>query len=347
MKIRILIILLSLSFSGCTLIYSHSENLPERINQWVSEKRYKVALNTIDYIKPTHKDYQLLQKKKVFILNTMRSYESSAIEKSNQLVNQGNWLSALKLLEDVKENLIDTTNIENHHSKLFKKREQIITAYEDNILNSQANDLLNKMEVYERIKKIVSADESNDLGISTFDNMRQEASLKLASRSNRHYAKGSYDNALTSIELALKLNPNKNIVSDLNSIKKRINNKVKIKKISYVKEIKQLLNKLSQGYSHDILKETKEKIIWLNKIKANEKVYLKLIKSLKKHLKAGVKQHFEAARKLYSEGKTQEALSIWLDLKELDPEHPKLQSHIKRAEKIINKLEKLSNKPKN
>jgi len=75
------------------------------------------------------------------------------------------------------------------------------------------------------------------------------------------------------------------------------------------------------------------------------KTYSELVAQLKKHLKQGIKQHFEAGRKLYSKGKTQEALSIWLDLKDLDPQHPKLQAHISRAEKILIKLEELSNKP--
>lgn len=347
MKIRLFLILQILSVSGCSLIYSYSDNLPQRIDQWVEEKKYRTALNTINHIQPNHKKYRLIQRKKKLILAKIIAYEKKAIEKSKQLANRGDWLVAISLLDKAEDNIVNTKNIRKHRARLLQRRNLIIAKFENNILNSQAENLLNKMALYEKIKKTVSPDESNELNISMFDNMRQKTSLKLANRSEVQYKKGLYDDALTSIELALKLKPNKNIVSDLNNIKKSINKKTKHKKITYVKEIKLLLSKLSQGHSHEILKETKEKIIWLDKIKANEKVYRKLIASLKKHLKAGVKQHFEAARKLYSEGKTQEALSIWLDLKELDPKHPKLQSHINRAEKIISKLKKLSNKPEN
>ena len=347
MKTRILLIFLALSVNGCSLIYSYSDNLPQRINQWIEENKYRTALNTINHIQPTHKHYRLIQRKKKLILSKIVTYEKNAIKKSTQLANQGDWLIAFSLLDKIEENLINTKNIKKHRAKLLKKRNKIIIRYENNILNTQTEDLLNKMELYAKIKKTVSVNESNELNISKFDDLRQETSMKLANRSERQYKKGLYDDALTSIETALKLKPNKSIISDLNDIKKQINKKTKRKKITYVKEIKLLLSKLSQGYSHEILKETKDKIIWLDKIKANEKVYLNLIANLKKHLKAGVKQHFEAARKLYSEGKTQEALSIWLDLKELDPNHPKLQSHIDRAEKIIDKLKKLSNKSEN
>jgi len=346
MKIRFFLLFLSLSFSGCALIYSYSDDLPQRIDQWIAEKKYNVALDTISYIKRTHKDYRVIQQKKKLILKKIISYENMAIEKSSRLAKKGHWLKAFKLLDEVAENLVNTQKIKKHHAKLSAERDKVITSYENDVLNNQATDLLNKMALYERIKNTVNKNESNELDISAFDDLRQETSLKLITRSKQQYNKGRYDNALTAIELALKLKPNEDIIADLKEIKKRINKKTKLKKISYVKEVKTLLSKLSQGHSHAILKETKEKIIWLNKIKGNEKVYLKLIIQLEKHLTSGVKQHFEAARKLYSKGKTQEALSIWIDLKELDPEHPKLQSHIERAEKVLSKLKKLSKKPK-
>ena len=345
MKLRILFIFLAVSFSGCSLIYSYSGNLPQRIDQWIAEKKYNIALDTISHIKPAHKDYRVIQRKKNLILKKIISYENMAIEKSTKLANQGNWILALKLLDEVEGNIINTKRIKKQRAKLLKKRNKLITTYEDDVLNSQAKDLLNKMKLYEKIKKTVSKNESNQLNISKFDDLRQETSLRLTKRSEQEYQKGQYNKAFSTIKLALKLKPDEDIVSHLKTIKQRIQRKTKRKKRSYVKDAKELLAKLSQGYSYEILKETKEKINWLNKIKNNEKDYLELIAKLKKHLEAGEKQHFEAARKLYSEGKTQEALSIWLELEKLNPKNTKLQSHIKRAKKVLIKLEKLSNKP--
>lgn len=346
MNKRFLLILLSLSFSGCSLLYSYSDNLPQRINQWIAEKKYNIALNTISHIKPTHKDYRFIQRKKKIILKQMISYEKKAIKKSTQLASQGNWIIAFKQLDEVAENIIDTKNIEKHRAKLLKKRNKVITAYENDVLNIQAIDLADRMGLYKIIKKTVSKNESNQLDIAKFDHSRQETSLRLTKRCEQQYKKGQYNNALTTINLALKLNPDKEIVSRLKKIKKRIKQKTKPKKTSHVEKAKLLLSKLSQGYSHAILNKTKTTIVWLNKNKDNKKSYQELINKLEKHLAKGVKQRFEAARNLYSKGKTQEALSIWLELKELDPDNAKLQSHIKRAEKVLSKLKKLSNKPK-
>ena len=347
MKIRFFLLFLSLSFTGCTLIYSYSDNLPDRIDQWIAEKKYNLALDTISYIKPKHKDYRLLQRKKNVILKKIKPYENNAIEKSTQLAKQGDWISALKLLDEVEENLVDTKNIRTHREKLLKKRDKIIIVYEDDILNNQAKNLIGKLELYSKIKKVVSKNESNNLNITEYDDLRQETSLRLAERSEQEYKNHQYNNAFNSIELALQLQPDADIVSRLTQTKKRVQKQTRNKRLSYVKDAKELLTKLSQGHSYEILKETKEKINWLNKIKDNDAVYLKLIAKLKKHLKNGEKQHFEAARKLYSKGKTQEALSIWYELEKLNPNNTKLKSYIKRAEKVLNKLEKLTNNPTN
>jgi len=345
MKIRFFLLFLSISLGGCSLIYSHSDNLPQRIDQWIIEKKYSVALNTIDYVKPAHQNYHLIQKKKKRILKLIISYENDAIEKSNQFSSQGRWIDAFKLLDEVENNIIDTTKIEKHRAKLLKKRNKIITTYENDLLYSQAEYLAGKMELYEKIKKTVSKNENNKLDISEFDDLRQKTNLRLVKRSEQQYKNGKYDNALTAINLALKLNPKKEIILRLNKIKNHIKKDTQSEKSLYVKEAKTLLNKLSQGYSHAILKETKETIMWLKKNKENKNVNQELIIRLEVHFTSGVRQHFEAARRLYSEGKIQEALSIWLDIKKLEPEYPQLQSHIKRAEKVLIKLDKLSNKP--
>ena len=344
MKSPFFAIVLALSLSGCSLIYSYSDNLPQRVDQWIIDNKYNVALNTISYIKPSHKNYRILQKKKKIIQEKMVAYENIAIKKSTKLSTQGEWIKAFKLIDESSKNLLDKKNINKHRAILLSKRNKLIASYENNILYDQAKNLVDKMPLYEKINKTVSSSERNQLDIVAFNDARHETSLRLAQRCEQQYKNALYDDALTTIDFALKLNPEKEVVSRLKIIKVRVKAELKLLEASHLNKIKTLLGKLSQGYSHLILKEAKETIAWLKKNKI--KSHLVLAKKLTERLNAGVKQRFEAARSLYSKGKTQEALSIWLELKELEPENIKLQSHIERAEKILIKLKKLTNKPK-
>ena len=347
MKKIILLLTVPLFINGCSLIYSYSDDLPQRLSQWENDNKYSLALNTISHIKPGHKDYSLIQKKKKNLLAKMDKYEQTTIEKSQQLSHQGEWLSALQLLDEAEDNILDTTHIIQQREKLLNERELVIEAYEKEVLNIEVNNLVHKSDLYKKINKTVTKNERNELKIEEYDDLRAEVSLKLANKSERQLKKGEYSKALSSIKLALSLNPDEKLATRLNNIKQQVAFANRNKKPQYISEAKDLLTKLTQGYSQEILKETQEKIIWLDELKENDEDYIKVIKQLKRHLKRGIKQRFEAARKLYSKGKTQEALIIWLDLRKLDPDNPKLLSHIERAEKVLQKLEKLSNKPAN
>ena len=220
MTSRFFLILLSLSFSGCSLLYSYGDNLPQRLDQWVKEKKYNVALDTIDYVKPDHKDYLVIQKKKKLIIKQMNAYEKMAIEKSTLLASQGNWIKAFNLLEEATDNIVDIENIENHHANLISKRSIVISHYEKDVLYLQAEDLVKKMELYEKIKKTVSKNENNQLNISKFDESREKTSLRLTLLSEQQNKRNQYNDALNTINLALKLKPTDEVSNRLEKIKK-------------------------------------------------------------------------------------------------------------------------------
>jgi len=345
MKYRLLIIILFLSSSGCSLMYSYSENLPQKINQWIKEHKYNTALETISYIKPNHKDYKIIQRQKSIILKKIPSYESNGIKKSNELAAQGEWLLALKHLDTIADNIVNSKKIEKQRALLLKKRSKVIENYEYEVLLLQATDITQKLDLYTKIKKTVKKSESNNLNIVEFDELRYETSLNLTDLSEQQLKNGQYEETKKTTTIALKLAEEKEIVDRLQVVNKQIKKDTKLKNLAYIEAAQLLQNKLSQGYSHTILKKTKETLIWFNKNSEYAKNNESLVKKLKNHLAGGMKQNFQAGRKLYSEGKTQQALSIWIQLNEIDPEYPKLQTYITRAEKVVRKLKKLSNKP--
>jgi len=344
MKNSFITIPLLLLINGCSLLYSYDDNLPQRIDQWIDEGKFKTALNTINHIDSNHKQYIVIQQQKKKITQYLINYENDAIIKSNQLANQGNWLIALNYIEQISENIPDNRKILSHKKTLLKQRDEIIKKYETQVLNHQAKNLVGKIDLYNKIKKTVTTNEKNQLDIAEFDRLKSKIIIRLTHQAEYYYRNNEFDKAENSISLGIELKPTKEYALRLNKIKQFIQTRNNIKKTTRINKAKALLNKLSQGYSRSILKETKETIKQLKKSKEKTKTELNLISKLEKHLKIGVKRYFKAARKLYSEEKIQEALSIWLSLKDLEPHYPKLDTYIKRAERIIKNLNKITNK---
>lgn len=347
MKIISFLLLITLSMSGCSLIYSYSDNLPQDISQWIKQKKYKQALNTIEYIKPTHKDYKKIQQQKKLILGQINSYQQQTIDECSQLAEKGEWLIAFAKLDEASENLPNPEKILQFRNKLLKQQNKLLYKYEYEFLSSEAEELSAKIEFYDKIRKTLAANDNDVLNVSKFDERRHDISLNLLERGETEYKKSNYNMALNAINLAYKLQPDKKITARLNTLKEKIREDGRSRKNYYIFSARALLSKLSQGYSHEILKETSDMITQLKINQGNEHFHDELIAKLEKYFNAGVHQYFEAGRVLYSKGKTQEALSVWLELSEISPDYPKLKSHIQRAEKVLKKLKKLSEKPLN
>ena len=344
MKNSLLTIPLFLLINGCSLLYSYDDNLTQRIEQWIEEGEFKIALNTISHVNSNHKHYKTVQQQKKKITRYLINYENDAIIKSNHLARQGNWLVALNYIDQVSENIPDNRKILLHKKTLLKQRDEIIKKYEAQVLNHQAKNLVEKISLYDGIKKTVTTDEKNQLDIEEFDRLKNKIIKRLTHQAENYYRKNEFEKAENSTSLGLKLKPTKDFSLRLNKIKKLIQEKNNIKNTFRINEAKALLKKLSQGYSRSILKKTKETIKQMRESKKTSKTELDIISKLEKHLKIGVRRYFKAARKLYSEEKIQEALSIWLSLKDLEPDYPKLDAYIKRAERIVKNLNKITNK---
>ncbi len=347
MKLRFILILLPALLSGCSLIYSYSDNLPQKINEWISNKDYKTALETISYIRPGHKYYALMQRKKLIIKTQIEKYESRVISRTEKLVEKGEWLAALRLLDEAEQHTGPSVTIQKQRNKILQQRNRLLQDYEQDLLTSQANYIIEKMPLYREIRKTVTDKESDEIDISGFIDLKNDTAQKLVRHSRSLIQRNRYEQALKNIELAQKLSPPVESRQEIRQLKKLIRKNTRIKKQKHYSQAKDLLVKLKQDRSYSSLKEAYKNINWLKQNSDGDNKFLQLAEQLQQHLDKGMKRFFFTARKLYSKGKTQEALSIWLELKNIDPDYPELQAHIQRAEKVLNKLKELSNKPRN
>ena len=83
-----------------------------------------------------------------------------------------------------------------------------------------------------------------------------------------------------------------------------------------------------------------------NKIPSKDKKHA-LVTAFKQELDSRIKQNvaqgIKLGRRLYSQGQIEQALAIWNDLREIDPLNEYLISHIERAQRVIDNLDKLKN----
>lgn len=336
-----------LVLSGCSFLHAHSDNLPKKLESWTKENKFKHALSTINYVNTKHKDYKKIQKLKLAIIEKAKKYEEEQIEFAKNLAEKGQWVKAFIALDKAIDTLPSPGKILKVRKDLLDQREVILLTYDNLLLSTHAQKLADDLAIYENLKVILTEEEARRFHVDEYNKSRIEACLKLAKRSQEQYNSGQFILASATIDTALSLKPEGEILNQLQLIQKQIDSDRERKKQIQISRIKALINKLQQGYSHEILVQANIMLDWLieNKAKGSSEDD-KLIKTLETHLSKGINQYIEAARNLYSKGKIQQALDIWKELYLFNPQHPKLLSHINRAEKVLAKLKKLQKSSK-
>lgn len=340
-NIPLVLIVVSSLMSGCAQLYSHSSDLPSKVDEWIGENRYGYAMQVLDQVSPNHARYAELQKQKTKITGLISKLEKNTVNRAKEYAARGDWAKAFDLIDATLENIPDSSDINTIRDILHQEREAEIAAYQQKLLISSARHIASDISIYEKITEILPDEAQQRFRLKEFHNQRKQVSEQLAQRSEQLYKAGKYQQAQEIIELAKQLNPADDILAYINNVEQLINATLLQQKRSRIDDIKALLGKVQQGHSLDILSEAKTAISWLTSNAPDEK---KLLKDLQKHLRHGVEQRFEAGRKLYSEGKIRAALEIWEEVEPLQDSNTKLIAHINRARKVLEKMQQLKDK---
>lgn len=339
-----LIFALSLSLGNCAYLHSFDANLPEKIDQWIEEEEYHKALNTLEHVKESRADYALLMQKREQIIKLSEKLEQKTISRTNQLVRNNEWYKALQLYEETLEKIPEHEKLRQSYADFLEKRQAYIKDLELRLLIKKSAWLGNSTVLYDKIKKAIPGNYQSVAGIRDYEHDREQALQALIECTRTSSSAGRLDLAKTCLSLARRID--RDIQNDprLASARKKINQEKAASLRQYKQKTTDILSNLRQGYSLDNLQRSHDHLRTSNEFPSLDKEAMELLDELDRHLKAGVEQRIESARRLYSNGKIEHALQIWESLQTIAPDNQKLNTYIDRAHRVLKKLRHLQEK---
>ncbi|MEJ2141133.1 MAG: hypothetical protein P8Y24_02055 [Gammaproteobacteria bacterium] len=339
------LIFLSLFLHGCAYLQSLNSELPQQIDEWAAAHEYGKALNTLSYVSKNHKHYASLQKKKHKIMLQAKEFEHDQHLAARKMEQQGKWRKADNVYSSAL-NKFPQSKLLNTEYKAFKnRRNKYLKDLEYKLSIARGTWLIESTPLQ---KKILEAAPDNYASQQRFNNNTQklqETAGGLMECAETALKTGRISLAKTCIQTAENLNSPDIDKVKLAKLKKQFSQSHQL----YMKKqndiTRALLKEIKQGYSHDNLQRAQRHLSEIVEYKKQNKEAAKLAKELDKYIKTGLAQRMEAGRRMYSDGKYEEALSIWIPLKSIDPDNAKLQDYIERTKRVLKKLEKLSNTP--
>jgi len=337
------LLVLQLLFGGCAYLSSFSSELPDKIDSLIQQQEYGEALAMLEYVRPSHADYQQLMQQKKQIEKLIPEYETKTIQKARKLTRQEQWYPAQQTYEQALAKVPQSEKLREAQREFLSQRDNYLKQLELTLLLNRATWLIKNAPVQKEIVRVIPDDYQRYEELRNYPVQVDETAEQLVNCVQAALDTSNYDLANTCLKLAERIGSNNIDKKQLALANKKLAEAEKTEIRKQNAKTRTLIAELKQGYSQDNLRRARQQLDLLKKQNSRDATSIKLQKQLDKRYREGIDQKIAAGRRLYSSGKIQEALDIWNSLLEIDPGNQKLEAHIDRAERVLKKLQRLSN----
>ncbi len=342
-----------LSLAAC---FPAAQNLrgerTDQLDHWVAEEEYGKALKRIDRVSPKDPAYPSLQERRAEILRLADKYEQALVKEARKLKRSEKWQEAFDLYEQGLSKLPNSERIQKARDEFLTERATRVEALRVEALISKGDWLNRDFRLRKKTVAIVPEDRRARKDLKRTTRELEETSKQLYVCGQRAWERGDNELALRCLSLAEKLRPTSSVKDALVRVKKE-QSKRKAKKRRATRKKKEksdadmarkFLDEYEEAFEQGDLLRAREALAKSKSLQPSNERVEQLEKELELSIANRVKRGMEESRRVYSQGKIQQALDNWRYLSKLDPDNEDIKVHIARAERVLAKVRELSEK---
>lgn len=357
---RIILLAMALLSSGCAHYYAQRPDIVERVEGWIAEQEYQHALDTMRLVEPDHPDYARVEAKRRAVRSLIQAFEQGIIMQARNEAAREEWQKAYTTYERGLDRLPRSEAIRAARAQFITRRDARIDALRAQTVYNEARTLLRNVPLHAELLKTSPADRRARIEQRRIEQRAHQLAGDLLHFAEQAVARGEFGPAGDYLSLAGQLSSDPELVRGIESTAKArsigLGEQEKRAKLARERQrareaeqreaqLARLVNEYQEAVAADDLVAARGRLTSALALKPEDPELLQRQAALSADIDRRVQQGIEHGRQLYSQGKVQEALSIWGGLVELAPDDSSLQAHIARAERVLSKLERLSRQP--
>ena len=362
MKNILALLLLSqlLFVTGCST-FAKQEGLPSmaQIDAWVDNDKYGLALTSLEYISPTEKSFSTYVEKRKTVMILAAAYEKAVLRETRKDIKKSQWSKAILILNTARNNYPNSRPILDRYNMVIKQQQKRIHKFDAKALLARAKLLYNKLPISQK-----NVDNSPINLAAQWD--LQSLKNELADMHNRLMAMTEQlldDNEIKLAEKCIKqaqaLAHDKKEIASIKSLQVKIRHKKKILKKAAAKKsakrklsenkkhsrkIGRLIKKVNHSLNNNELVNAEKLLMTLAHLAPDSSEFLQLRLKHRNKVDNLVYKMIEKGNSLYRQEKIAEAKHVWETALKLDTQNKTLQVQIRRANRVLQKLEELRTK---
>lgn len=338
---KILLLFMSLTLLGaCSLLESFHSQSPQYVEILLKKKHYHKAQTILQQINSSHSDYPAFMAQKKRLQRLIAKLEKDTLTRVQQLQQQNKWQQAWQALQKARTSLPENSALHKAEQDFLAARKKRINELNMKINIHKGIWLKDVEPLLNAIVKTQPDDYERQQQQQAFKQEKNQTLENLARCAKQAMDEQLYELGRRCLTLVNKLDRQQRYSQRLQQTKLKLQRHDHAWHQQQIRISDELVKELKQGYSHDNLLRASQHLQKLSSHNQSteEKQYSDM---LKQELDKGIAQNMDAGRKLYSEGKIIEALSIWTSLRQITPNNEALEAHISRAQRVLKKLERL------
>ena len=363
MKHSLITLLMSvlLLLSGCSTLVKQ-EGLPpiSQIDEWLAKNQYGLALSSLERISPNEKMFVTYVNKRNEVKRLAASYEKNILSITQTDIDKGNWSAAILSLNTALNNYPTSRLIHDRHNMVLEQQQKRINKLDAEALLARAKLLYNKLPISK--KEVVNSpiNFAAQWDLQSLENELSDMNTRLLTMAKQLIDDNEVSLAEMCIQQARLLATDKKSLASIETLQKKINylNKVKleiaakkaykeknrnklIKRKKHQYKVKQLVRKINKAIDNNQLILAKKHLDRLAKLSPGNHDYPELRLKHGDRVDRLVDKMTAQGDSLYRQEKIAEAKAIWEKALRYDKTNKTLQTQIRRAQRVLNKLEEL------
>ncbi len=345
-SIYLLVALLLLS--ACSQLPMHVDRVA-LVDRYVEQQQFRYADQLLQKLTKDDPQFTDLNNRRRALPALITQYERQTLAQIKALASQQQWVQALSLLDSARSQLPEGGMLDKARPALLAERDAYLSK-----LNLEL-DLLLAQQLPARnaiLEKILAVDpdsfwarwklfQQRRLGYELADQL-----LDCVDEAIEREDLGAADRCLQPVATVAQISQQPRLTTSQQRLAREIQRQpeqiaLRQQAVDNRQQLKQLKREYRELIAAGWWAAAREKMSQLQVHTPSDTEVVKWLAELEQIVSTQVELGIQKGQALYSQGFLQQALTIWRDTARLSPDNSTLQAHIQRAERFIEKLQRL------
>ncbi len=343
--------LFGLQLGGCAYLETVEGDLNHKLDGWVAQREYDKALAVLNYVRPGHPQYTELMDRRKSIQEAADAYATEAAEKAASLARNGEMAEAHALYREALRLTPDDDTLRNAYEVFRAGQAEQVDRLNRELLVTRAEWLTKALPLHRALVETDPYDLAESRYLHELESESRQVTSRLVAEGRSALERQDIKTASLLLPLASQLDPASEVASleELRAAQAERSRQARTEQARATarkrrQEVQALKLAFEEARAEARLREAHEVALRLVELDAADAEITRVAEELDRVIRETVQARLDEGTSLYSRGRFEEALAVWRVAEELDPGNEQVRANIKRASRVINRLEELSSK---